>query len=132
MKIKMSREQLKASRLDVATLGGLEDQTVATLAVGDSDEWIQSGHQMPRGSSIQFVSIDAVNESLLERLCPTVVISPALSKRFDCIDLAQKLANLNYTGRYRAVSHELPNPGMVEREIRQLCTRLDFAILISD
>ena len=132
MKIKMSREQSKASRLDVATLGGLVDQTVAILAVGDSDEWIQSGHQMPRASSIQFVSIDAVNESLLERLCPTVVISPALSKRFDCIDLAQKLANLNYTGRYRAVSHELPNPGMVEREIRQLCTRLDFAILISD
>jgi len=128
----MSWEQTKLSRLDVASISGLEDQTVAILAVGEPDEWLQSGHQAPGVSSIQFVSINEVNEGLLEHLCPTVVISPALSKRFDCIDLAQLLNSYGYNGRYRAVSRELPNPSMVEREIRSLCPGLDFGILVDN
>lgn len=126
----MSREQSKLNRLDVASLSGLADQTVAILAVGEPDEWLQSGHEAPRISSIQFVSIDGVTEAMLDHLCPTVIISPALSRRFDCIDLAQILASYGFKGRYRAVSRELPNPAMVEREIRSLCPGLDFGILI--
>ncbi len=126
----MSREHSKLSRLDFASLSGLEDQTVSILAVGEPEEWLQSGHATPITSSVQFVSINEVNETLLEHLCPTVVISPALSRRFDCIDLAQILCSHRYQGRYRAVSRELPNPTMVEREIRSLCPGLDFAILV--
>ncbi len=128
----MSWEESKLSRLNVATLSGLEDRTIAILAVGETDEWLQSGQKIPRGNRIKFVSIQDICEDLLERLCPSVVISPALSKRFDCIDLAQILSGFRYAGRYRAVSHELPNPAMVEREILQLCPGLDFAILVSD
>lgn len=126
----MSWEQTKLSRLEVASLSGLEDQTVSILAVGEPNEWQQSGHKAPRSAGVQFVSIDEVNETLLEHLCPTVVISPALSRRFDCIDLAQILHSTKFKGRYRAVSRELPNPTMVEREIRSLCPGLDFAILV--
>ncbi|MBT8459000.1 MAG: hypothetical protein HKP37_02400 [Boseongicola sp.] len=126
----MSWEQTKLSRLNVASISGLEDQTVAILAVGEPDEWQQSGQTIPRAEGVQFVSINEVNETLLEHLCPTVVISPALSRRFDCIDLAQILCSHRFKGRYRAVSRELPNPSMVEREIRGLCPGLDFAILV--
>ena len=126
----MSWEQTKLSRLDVASISGVEDQTVAILAVGEPEEWLQSGQKAPRAGNVQFVSIDEVSESLLEHLCPTVVVSPALSRRFDCIDLAQILCSHKYRGRYRAVSRELPNPTMVEREIRNLCPGLDFAILV--
>lgn len=125
----MSWEQTKLSRLEVAPLSGLEDQATAILAVGEPAEWRKSGHPTLHKSGVQFVSIDQVNETLLNHLCPTVVISPALSRRFDCIDLAQILCSHKFTGRYRAVSRELPNPTMVEREIRNLCPGLDFAIL---
>ena len=126
----MSWEQTKLSRLDVASISGVEDQTIAILAVGEPEEWLQTGQKAPQAGNVKFVSIDEVSESLLEHLCPTVVISPALSRRFDCIDLAQILCSHKYKGRYRAVSRELPNPTMVEREIRSLCPGLDFAILV--
>ena len=93
---------------------------------------LQRGNGVPQASSMRFVSIEDVTDTLLAQLCPTVIISPALSKRFDCIDLAQLLCRLEYRGRYRAVSHELPNPKMIEREIRSICPNLDFGVLTSD
>ena len=77
-----------------------------------------------------FASFEDISEELIARLCPTVVLSPVLARNFDCIDLAQKLFSLRFAGRYRAVSDELPDPEMVEREMRHLCPGLDFGILI--
>lgn len=128
----MSREETEISKLDFVSLGGADDQTVAVLAVGDSEEWLRQGNRILTKSSVVFVSIEKVTTALLNRLCPTVVISPALSHRFDCIDLAQILHGIGFKGRYRAVSGELPNPEMIEREISHLCPGLDFAVLTTN
>ncbi|MGI9395827.1 MAG: hypothetical protein ACR2OY_14365 [Boseongicola sp.] len=127
----MSREERTLSVYDAVSLGGTDDQTVAILAVGDSEEWLRQGNSQLTEGSILFVSIEDVTSPLLDRLCPTVVISPALSHQFDCIDLAQILHSIDFKGRYRAVSAELPDPKMVQREIRHLCPGLDFAVLTS-
>ncbi len=127
----MSREETTLSMYDVASLGGADDQTVAVLAVGDSEEWLRQGNCLLTEGSIVFVSVEEVTASLVGRLRPTVVISPALSHRFDCIDLAQILQRIGFKGRYRAVSTELPNPEMVKREIGHLCPGLDSAVLIA-
>jgi hypothetical protein len=126
----MSREETKLSLFEAA-IGGAEDQTVAILAVGESEEWLRKGNSLPTEGGVMFVSIQDVTFDLLNRVCPSVVISPALSARFDCIDLAQILYSLGYRGRYRAVSRELPNPTMIEREINQICPGLDFGILVA-
>ena len=125
----MSREELTLSMQDAVALGGADDQTVAILAVGDSEEWLRQGNSQLNKGAILFVSIEDVTAPLLDRLCPTVVISPALAHRFDCIDLAQILHGIGFKGRYRAVSAELPDPKMVEREIGHLCPGLDFGVL---
>jgi len=128
----MSREEPTLSMLNAVSLGGTDDQTVAILAVGDSEEWLRRGNRLLAEGSIGYVSIEDVTPPLLNRLSPTVVISPALSHRFDCIDLAQILHRMGFTGRYRAVSTELPDPKMVQREIGHLCPGLDFAVLTTD
>ena len=128
----MSREETTLSMFDAVSLGGADDQTVAILAVGDSEEWLRQGNRSLTKGSVVFASIEEVTPTLVGRLCPTVVISPALSHRFDCIDLAQILHGIGFKGRYRAVSTELPNPDMVEREIGYLCPGLDFAVLIAN
>lgn len=127
----MSREDMKLSTFEMIAIGGSDEHAVSILAVGDSSEWLRKGNVLSAESGIMFVSIEQVTAQLLDRTCPSVVISPALSSRFDCIDLAQILHGFSYQGRYRAVSHELPNPAMVEREICDLCPGLDFGILIS-
>ena len=126
----MTREDLDLGRRKRTGFDTASDTTVAILAVGSADEWRALGNAPSGDGRIAFASFEEIREELLTRLCPTVVLSPVLALRFDCIDLAQRLYALGFTGRYRAVSDELPDPLMVEREIKHLCPGLDFAILI--
>ena len=126
----MSRQERVLSGHSVIALGGADEMSVAILAVGDSKEWLRQGNPLPMDGSVHFVSIEDVTDVLMSRLCPSVVLSPALTDRFDCIDLAMILHGIEFKGRYRAISGELPNPRMVENEIRQLCPGLDFGILV--
>ena len=70
-----------------------------------------------------------MTDVLLEVLAPKLVVSPVLARRFDCVDLAIRLATLGYSGAYRAFSTDLPRPELIDSEIRVLCPTLDFAIV---
>ena len=126
----MSREDMGLESVQALGYDTSNDETVAILAVGNATEWRKAGNRLQGEGRISFVSLEEITETTLSRLCPTVILSPVLAQSFDCIDLAQRLFSLGFTGRYRAVSDQLPNPEMVEREIRQLCPGLDFGILI--
>lgn len=126
----MSREDYGLGRHEALGYDTSNDETVAILAVGSAAEWREGGNRLQADGRVAFVSIEEISVELLDRVCPTVILSPVLARSFDCIDLAQKLHDLGFTGRYRAVSDELPNPEMVEREIRHLCPGLDFGILV--
>ena len=126
----MSREDYEMGRLTTPGYDTSNDETVAILAVGSAAEWREGGNRLQADGRVAFSSLEEVSEESLARLCPTVILSPVLARNFDCIDLAQKLFSLGFRGRYRAVTDQLPDPEMVEREIRHLCPGLDFAILI--
>ena len=100
------------------------------LAVGDLEAWSTTGRALPMDSYITYADFVEVTDALLANLRPDVVLSPLLSGRFDCIDLAQLLLRLGFTGRYRAMTPPLPNPDIVRREIRSLCPGLDFDLLM--
>ena len=126
----MSREDYELGHLASPGYDTSNDETVAILAVGSAAEWREGGNRLQADGRVAFISFEDVSEETIARLCPTVILSPVLARNFDCIDLAQRLFSLRYTGRYRAVSDELPDPEMVEREIKHLCPGLDFAILV--
>lgn len=107
------------------------NMTVKVLAVGDPSEWAEQGNALP-GGGIAFISISDVSEELLANHAPTVVFSPVLARRFDCIELAVLLHNIGYTGSYRAMAKDLPKPELIEREVREICPRLDFKILVAN
>ncbi len=102
--------------------------SVKALAVGDSEEWLRERRILTR-DSVAFIAFHEIDETVLASLGPSLVYSPLLATSFDCIDLALLLSKLGYEGRYRAVSDNVPKPNLVEREVRQLCPRLDFKIV---
>lgn len=104
--------------------------TVTILAVGNVEDWIRHGRNVPSNEYLTFAEFHEVTRNRLDLLSPEVVVSPLLSHSFDCIDLAQLLAALDYKGSYRAIATTLPNPEMIQREIRSICPDLDFDILI--
>ena len=108
------------------------DQSVGSttiLAVGDVQAWATSGRQLPPVRTVRFVEFHEVTGLLLAETTPQLVLSPLLTRRFDCVDLAQRLAQLNYRGAYRAIDTGLPDPRMIVREIRMLVPMLDFEVL---
>ncbi len=84
---------------------------------------------MVRGASpvvvTRFVSLDA---ALLASVLPAWVGCPLLGPGFDAIQVAQRLVSLGYAGRLVVISPALPDPKMVERELRTLSPglRLDL------
>ena len=104
---------------------------VKILAVGDPSEWEQQGNLLPVGG-IAFLSFHEVTDALLNELNPSTIFSPVLARRFDCIELAILLHNLGFTGAYRAMTKDMPKPDLIEREVRQMCPRLDFQLLLAN
>ncbi len=104
---------------------------VIAVAVGEPVEWSHAGNALPDGG-VAFVSIEEVTEALIALHAPTVVFSPVVARRFDCIDLAMLLSQIGYQGRYRAIAKDLPRPDLIEREVRQAFPNIDFAIVLDD
>jgi hypothetical protein len=103
---------------------------VVTLVVGDIKRWNAQGRTRPEIDGFYFVEIDALNAALLFDIRPEVILSPMIMDQFDAIDLAKKLATLDFKGRYRAVTEAIPNTAIVLKEIRTAVPKLDFDLYI--
>jgi hypothetical protein len=75
------------------------------------------------------VEFHEVTDDLLAQLVPRLILSPLLARTFDCVDLAQRLGSLGYTGPYRAIDSGLPDPALIVREVRSLVPGLDFGVV---
>lgn len=93
---------------------------VVVLAVGD----ILSLENRPEPDlsepTTAFADFSEVTGELVEALEPQVVVSSVLGRNFDCVDLAERLADIGFRGCYRVIGHGLPQPDLVLREIRSL------------
>ncbi len=108
---------------------GPDYSAVNVLAVGDPDEWQRNEGLMPT-EGVAFLSFDEVTEAMMHVFAPPTVYSPAVSSAFDCIELALLLRHLGFSGAYRAVARDLPNPQLIEREVAQMCPQIDFKMVV--
>ncbi len=103
---------------------------IKILAVGCLEEWNQPG-AYTSGHAIVYLEFHQVTEDLIRQTGTGVVMSPVLARDFDCIELAIQLHNLGFEGTYRAVAKDFPKPKLIEREVAQMCPRLNFEILLN-
>ena len=99
------------------------------FVVGDVELWRGLHGDLPRHRHVAFASIDELREALADDRQPGLVLSPVVSRDFDCLDIAYGLAASGYRGAYRAVAQNLPYPEIVRHEVRHQFPRLDFDIL---
>lgn len=69
-------------------------------------------------------------KALLEELRPALVLAPLVGDGFDGLDIARRLSDAGYGGRFRAVVPSLPNPDLVRREIAAQCPGLDIDLVM--
>lgn len=70
--------------------------------------------------------LDAV---LLATLGAECVVCPLFDAEFDAMAVATRLAALGFKGRLQVIAPELPNPRMVEREIRSQAAGITLQII---
>lgn len=101
------------------------------MVVGSCHEWKTEGPRLPADRHVAYVDIAEVTAEALAEVAPDMIVSPVLALNFDCIDLAIRLHELGYTGRYSALTSELPDPRLIESEIAAICPQLDFEVVVT-
>ncbi|RVT83982.1 hypothetical protein DXV76_09755 [Rhodobacteraceae bacterium CCMM004] len=116
------RDTVDKSEFAVGEQGGL------TLFVAPGSVRTEILRTVPAAGPIAFADIESVPVALVATP-PDVIVSPAMSDRFDCIDLARMLHKAGYRGAYRVPAGALPRPEMVEAEVAAAFPGLDFAVI---
>jgi hypothetical protein len=96
------------------------------LVVGNLESWQKSGRLVPNLPGFHFAAFKDVTSRLLHEVAPDLVLSALMGDDYDVIELARRLAMLDYLGRYRALTAHLPNPALVLNEVRAAAPQIDF------
>ena len=84
----------------------------------------------PNNDGFQFVDIEDLNADLVNEKEPDIILSPLVGDDFDAVDVAIKLIELKFKGRYRAISDEMPDAELIRKEVRAFAPQLDFDLLL--
>ncbi len=74
-------------------------------------------------------TFSALDERLLARVRPNVVICPLFKDSYDAIHVVTQLTYLGYRGQLFALGPPLPNPSVVLAEVRSLAPMIDFKLV---
>lgn len=66
----------------------------------------------------------------LEKFRPELVVAPLFSEFFDAVDVAETLAFAGYFGELWAICPELPNPQLIEQELREFTGGISLRLIM--
>lgn len=100
-----------------------------TLVVGDIENWKKRGRMIPYLEGFQFTGIDSIRASYVREVDPDMILSTLVGRDHDAIDLARKLAFMEYQGSYRVLVNDIPNADLILDEVRNVAPELDFDVI---
>lgn len=90
-------------------------------------------HLLPQGGAVRGVRFqDLAGITLAGPHAPSLVLSCLVARDFDALDLARRLAEAGYRGRYLALVQSLPDPRLIRREVAAQCPGVNFDVIILD
>lgn len=121
---------LSSMQGDLSALQGLLTGSVSSmLIVGDIARWETEGREVNSSDQYVFARFADLDQALLAKTNPEIVLSPLIADDFDAFELVAKLKVLQYKGPYRAISSPLLNLTLVRDELRRNAPSLDFDII---
>lgn len=110
------------------TFAGRLDCDETTLCIGDLLKDCNFPDTVRYARDVEVISWPQLAGRLSHGMSQGLVFSAALSVNFDCVDIAQLLHRAAFEGRYRIVAPEVPNTGLIRRELHAMCPGLDVDI----
>ncbi len=99
------------------------------LVIGDLTKWRRENRALPQLADVKFASFGELGPALLDPP-PDMVLSPLSSAEFDAVELGQRLQELGFHGRYRAIAALGTDASLVVEEVRQAAPDLDFDLIV--
>ena len=107
-----------------------QDNSLTVLVVGNIEDFLAQKHKLPEIADTVFCEISDLDQEFMEAHKPDIILSPLVTSQFDVMELAITLDQLDFAGRFRAITAPLPNPELISTEIRFECPALDFDLII--
>lgn len=101
----------------------------ALLVLGSHEFYQYIRNQLHPVAPVTHLSMASLDPHVLDTLAPDFIIAPLFNGHMDCMEISETLHGFGYQGCFLFVSENLPNPAMIETEIRQHIPQLDFHIL---
>lgn len=105
------------------------EPTGHTLVIGNISRWNAEGRVTVSFDQVRFTEMQGLTEDILQCAAPDIILSPLVGDDFDVMEVATRLSELGYKGRYRAISQDVPNIDMIRNEVRTHAPELDFDLL---
>lgn len=100
------------------------------LVIGNLDRWKREGRPAPELEGFRFATFEALDAALLASARPDMILSPLVGDGFDALEVARRLVELGFRGKYRALAGDVPNPDAVREEVREAAPDLDFDVFL--
>lgn len=71
----------------------------------------------------------ALTRSLLEEVNPSIIVIPLFGSGFDGGQAVQRLHSLGFAGELRILCPQLPNPGMVLKELNLMAPEIQIELI---
>ena len=110
--------------------GLLSEQASSTLILGDIGRWTAEGRPTASSAEYVFSHFDSLDQELLHRVKPEVVLSPLISDKFDALDVVHRLRDLRYDGPYRAITGPIAKPEFIRDELLSQAPFMDVDLIV--
>lgn len=91
-----------------------------------------SRHLSEPDAQLQAMRYGALGDECLMKYRPELIVTPLFSERFDAVDVAETLAFAGYYGELWAIGPALPNPRLIERELRDVAQNIVCRLIVED
>ncbi len=101
-----------------------------TLVIGNLARWKSEGRITVALNGFQFTDFGTLTLDIFTEFAPEIILSPLFGDNFDALDVAAKLSELRFAGRYRAISDNLPCADIIRKEVRSHAPDIDFDLML--
>ena len=102
------------------------------LAIGDTDHSPKSPSFVQVTDEIYFMTFNILSAKALHGIGPRIVLAPLISQTFDALELGAFLKKSRFDGTLQIMMPKMPNPKIVERELKAAIPDLALAFSFSE
>ena len=101
------------------------------LFIGEAAHIAFSHPDFLQGSGDVFATFGDVGPDLIANTAPDIIVSPLFNGAFDAAELAERLDELGYEGRYVVLAPPLPHPEVIERDVLSAGPGVQVEVLVT-